>query len=167
MLEQDTIFPRCAVITPARSSDIKISQKMKFEPGSIYVMDRAYFDSKWLYKLHKDGIFFVTRLKKNILHSIIKSRKMDNDNIIEEKIIQFTRDDSEKYSEHVRAITIYDSRRDKNFDVITNNFELRIEEIGEIYKSRWRIEIFFKWLKQNLKIKKFLSRSENAIKMQI
>lgn len=167
MLEEHSLLPKDVIITPAKSSDIKVARKMNLEPGSIYVMDRAYFDSKWLYKQHKKGVFFITRLKKNIVHSVIKSKKLNTDNLREEKIIQFIGNDSKKYCEHLRVITIYDSRRGKCFDVITNNFELSAEEIGAIYKSRWGIEIFFKWLKQNLKIKKFLGRSENAIKMQI
>lgn len=167
MLDQHDIFPKCAVVTPAKNSDIKIARTMEFESENIYVMDRAYFDAKWLYKLHKQGVFFVTRLKKNIIHNVIQTRKLDKDNILEEKIIQFIGDNSEKYCEHVRAVTILDKRRGKTFDIITNNFDLSVEEIGEIYKNRWSIEIFFKWLKQNLKIKRFLGLSENAIKMQI
>ncbi len=167
MLEQYDVFPKCAIITPAKNSDIKIARTMKFEPENIYVMDRAYFDAKWLYKLHKQGVFFVTRLKKNIIHTVIQSKKLKKSNILEEKIIQFIGDNSDEYCEHVRAVTILDERQGKTFDVITNNFELSVEEIGEIYKNRWGIEIFLKWLKQNLKIKRFLGRSENAIKTQI
>ena len=107
-------------------------------------MDRAYFDAKWLYKQNKNGVFFITRLKKNILYSVLKSEKLDGENLVEEKIIQFTGDETQKYCEHVRSITINDKRKGKTFDVITNNFEMSAEEIGDIYRRRWAIEIFFK-----------------------
>lgn len=167
LLEQENILPDKIDITNANVSDIAQAKKLEFEKGIMYVMDRGYFDTKWLYKQHQKGAFFVIRIKKNINHTILKTNPVNNGAVIEEKIIHLMGDKSKEYGEHLRMITILDERKNEKFDVITNHQKLSAVEIAQIYKKRWAIELFFKWLKQNLKIRKFIGLSENAVRLQI
>jgi len=168
MLDEPGFKPEQAHITTGKTADVTGFDKFDFEEGNLYVMDRAYLDSKRLYKLNKSGGFFIVRMKDNIINQITSAKKIKNvENVLEEKRIQMMGDRSQAYEDSLRAITIYDPNKGENFDVITNHPKLTAKEIADLYRRRWAIEIFFRWFKQVLKINKFYGISENAIKMQI
>jgi hypothetical protein len=160
--------PVDAIMTNAKVHDVNVAKKITIEKGQVYVFDRGYNDYDYWYKIHKNKAFFVTRLKKNVLYSIKKHGKTGNKTgVIADKIIKIKGTNSDSYDEELRMIEYYDETTDKRFKFITNNFKMKAEEIADIYKRRWQIELFFKWLKGHFKIKKFLSTSENGVKIQI
>jgi hypothetical protein len=157
-----------AIMTNAKVHDVNVAKKITIEKGQVYVFDRGYNDYDYWYKIHENKAFFVTRLKKNVLYSIKKHGKTGNKTgVIADKIIKIKGTSSDSYEEELRMIEYYDETTDKRFKFITNNFKMKAEEIADIYKRRWQIELFFKWLKGHFKIKKFLSTSENGVKIQI
>ena len=168
MLEEESSTPKQAQVTHGKYADAKSMDQFNFNKGSLYVFDRAYLDSKRLIKLHNKGVFFIVRMKSNIIYQTLSCKKIINvENVLEEKQVQFMGDQSQAYNENLRMITILDPRKNESFDVITNNKELTAKEISEFYKRRWAIELFFRWLKQVLGMIHFYGRSENAMKMQI
>lgn len=162
-----TSVPLAVDITSGKIGDITHAKKKMYEPGTVLLMDRAYFDTKWWQKLNENRVIFITRLKKGVVSVTLKSKNLKDDNLVEEKIIQFIGTDSQKYSEHLRVVTVYDEKKDENFDIITNDFELPAATIAALYKQRWQIELFFKWLKQHLKLKHYIGLNTNAMLMQI
>lgn len=138
------------------------------ETGSILVFDRGYVDYGWYYELSKADIFFVTRTKKNMQYAIEEQRPLTEEGVIKDEIISFVLDDAEEdYPDRLRLITYWDTEKQKELRFLTNNFDLSAKTIADIYKERWQIELFFKWIKQNLKIKTFLGTSKNAVLTQI
>jgi hypothetical protein len=156
-------------ITPGKVHDVNVLDEIIPEPGAIYVMDRGYVDFGRLYRLDQQGAWFVTRAKTNLTFSITKSRPVDKstglrcDQTIWLKSIKGRRD----YPQTLRRIGYRDPETGKRLVFITNNFNLSALNIAGLYKSRWQIELFFKWIKQNLRIKSFYGTSQNAVKTQI
>lgn len=148
-------------------SDLTYAKSASFEPGDMVIMDRAYFDCAWWEKLNKDGVFFITRLKAGVNYFTTNSEASESANVKSVSNIVFTGESSSQYSGNLRVITVHDERRNEDFNIVTNNHELPAEAIAELYKKRWRIEFFFKWIKQHLKIKTLFSKNENGIKIQI
>jgi len=138
-------------------------------PDSIISIDRAYIDYKWLYSLKKQGVYFVSRAKKNMKYEVIGQHKVDTKKgvIFDVEILLTIEQSKEDYPEKLRLVGYIDEQTNKEFTFLTNNFQLSAYTIAQIYKSRWQIEIFFKWIKQNLKIKSFLGTSKNAVLIQI
>ena len=167
ILDYEKNLPVSADVTTGNIGDITIAKEKKFNKGDYFIGDRAYFKAKWLYKQHENGVKFIIRLKKNIIYSTLSTKVLADGNVREESKIQFIGDTSQEYSENLRKITIFDKRKNETFDIITNDFETDVLELANMYKKRWAIELFFKWIKQNLKIKKFIGYSENAIKLHI
>jgi len=162
-----TSFPLSVDITSGKVGDITHAKKKMYEPGTILLMDRAYFDTGWWIKLNHNGVLFITRRKEGIIFKTINTKKLKEENLVEEKIIQFMGDASQKYNEHLRCVSIYDKEKNEVFDIITNEFDLPAKTIAALYKQRWQIELFFKWLKQHLKIKHFVGLNSNAMLMQV
>lgn len=156
-------------ITSAKVNDIVEAQKLKLQANQIYVFDRAYYDFNWWNDINKTGSTFVTRSKSTLAYKTIKIRALKNKKIVADHTIKLTSTKSYKYKGDLRLIIAKVEIRgqEKQISIMTNNFKLSATKIIAIYKKRWGIELFFKWLKQNLKIKKFLSQNENAIKVQI
>lgn len=154
-------------ITTAKTADVTVAKTFEFLSGHLYVMDRAYFDAAWLYKLNKNDTFFVMRLKTNIVYHTIKETVLNESNIVAIKTIQLIGPKSEAYCDHLQLYLLRDEKTGKTIEVITNNKALTAEEVSAIYRQRWQIEIFFRTLKQNLQIKRFFGRNENAIRNQI
>jgi hypothetical protein len=160
--------PVDAIMTNAKVHDVNIAKEITIEKGQVYVFDRGYNDYEYWYKIHENKAFFVTRLKKNALYSIKKHGKTGNKvGVLADKIIKIKGTKSESYENELRMIEYYDETTDKRFKFVTNNFKMKAEEIADIYKRRWQIELFFKWLKEHFKIKKFLSTRENGVRIQI
>ncbi len=166
-------LPSFLVVTDGRRSDIRVVKEQEFAsklfPDSIIAIDRAYIDLKWLFQLNQQGIFFVTRLKKNMKPLVFGQHKhRQNRHVLrDEKVLPPSFFQSGGYHDELRLITYYDSDTEKTLQFLTNNFSLSPSTIAAIYKSRWQIELFFKWIKQNLKIKSFLGTSKNAVLTQI
>jgi len=139
------------------------------EPGSFYIMDRGYLSFKRLYALNQASAFFVVRSKDKILHRRLYSHVVDKSIGLsfDQTIILTGQNTSRYYSEKLRRVGIHDKEHNRRLIVFTNNFQLPAKTIAELYKQRWKIELFFKWIKQHLRIKKFFGTSENAVKIQI
>lgn len=162
-------IPSCIFITDGSVHDVNILDKLVYEPGAYYIMDRAYIDFKRLHKIHQSLCFFVTRAKKNFDYRRLYSAPVDDTSSVcsDQTIKTDGIKAKDNYPEKLRRIRFYDNETDKYFVFLTNNFELPATIIGELYKNRWKIELFFKWIKQHLKIKKFFGNSMNAVKTQI
>lgn len=162
-------IPEFIRVTDANVHDVNILDELIPEPGSFYVMDRAYIDFERLYLLNQCGTFFVVRAKSNLDFRRIFSKKIDKSTgILCDQIIVLTGiKTSKKYPEKLRRIKFFDAETNKTFVFLTNNRLLSSLTITELFHCRWQIELFFKWIKQNLRIKAFYGTSENAVKTQI
>ena len=155
-------------ISTASVYDSKAMKEIPYESGSYYVFDRGYNAFKELFKIHQHESFFVVRAKKNLQYKCCKWRRRLPKNILTDAVIEFTEYNSyRKYPERLRLVKFYDEEQGREFAFLTNAFHLTAPEIANLYKNRWQIELFFKWLKQHLKIKKFWGTTENAVRIQI
>lgn len=162
-------IPSFISITDAKLHDVNILDELLPEPGSIYVMDRAYLDFTRLYNLHRGMAFFILRSKSNTKVKRLYSAAVDkSEGIICDQTVRPLVANSEKaYPEKLRRIKFYDKETDKRFTFLTNNFNLDARTIADLYKCRWQVELFFKWIKSHLRIKSFFGISETAVKTQI
>jgi hypothetical protein len=162
-------IPSVIVISRGNMHDVNILDKIVFEAGAIYIMDRAYLDYARLYRITQTSAFFVTRAKKNTQFQRIYSNKVNRiTGIIADQTITLTGVAScNDYPEKLRRIVFRDPTTNKRLVFLSNNFSLAPQTIADLYKSRWQIEIFFKWIKQHLRIKAFFGTSENAVHTQI
>ena len=162
-------IPTFIRITDGKTHDVNILDEFLPEPGAFYVMDRAYVDFERLFVFALCSSFFVVRTKKNILlqrrysHPVDKSTGMRSD----QTVILTAIESAKAYPDSLRRVSYFDAATNKRLKFLTNNFALPALTIARIYKSRWQIELFFKWIKQHLRIKKFYGASENAVKTQI
>ena len=162
-------IPSFVEITGFKFSDVELLDILIPEPGSFYIMDRGYIDFKRLFDLNQSSAFFVIRSRNNIQtrrlysHPVNKSTGMRCD----QTVVLTGRDTSKYYTDKIRRVVFYDKEQNKRYIFLTNNFQLSAETIAQLYKQRWKIELFFKWIKQHLRIKKFFGISENAIKTQL
>jgi hypothetical protein len=166
-LDHNGYLPCFCVITDGKTHEVTVARQMRFERGTIVVVDRGYNDYSWFNSLTDDGVFFVTRLKSNAVYRVVESRKVpQGKNVLEDQTIvlgRFGEDDGRFY----RRVCAVNPETGEIFEFLTNHFKLSPATIAAIYKDRWQIESFFKALKQNLKIKTFLGTSANAVKTQI
>jgi hypothetical protein len=162
-------IPSFIWITDGKVHDINVLDHLIPEAGAIYIMDRAYLDFQRLYQLHQHSAIFITRSKTNTgLHRIYSNKVDKSTNVKYDQIVVPKGFYSKKdYPEKLRRIKYYDTEKDRSFIFLTNQFILPPETIAELYRYRWRVEIFFKWIKQHLRIKSFYGTSENAVKTQI
>lgn len=162
-------IPTFIEITDGKVHDVNILDLLILEPGAFYIMDRAYLDFERLYHMHQSLTYFVVREKRNFGYRRIYSNKVDKSKGFKcDQTIMLTGFyTSKKYPEKLRRIKYYDNSRDKTLVFITNNFVYDAEIIAQLYKERWKVELFFKWIKQHLKIKKFFGTSLNAVFTQI
>lgn len=155
-------------ITAPNINDVTEGKKIRIKSKSTYVFDKAYYDYTWWNRIDKKGSRFVTRVKKNTPFKIKERRKVAEENILHDWTIQLSGGKAKKFDGMLRHIRVrLDSNKNKSISIITNDLKSPAKTIGDFYKSRWEIELFFKCLKQNLKIKRFWGRSENAVKIQI
>lgn len=162
-------IPSYLYISEAKLHDVKVLDFLNYEPESFYIMDKAYVDYKRLNVLHKCNAYFVTRAKSNMRFRRIYSRKSDKTNGI--KYDQIGKLDGTRsknlYPDKIRRIKFYDSENERFFIFLTNNMTIDATEIAALYKERWKVELFFKWIKQHLKVKSFWGQNPNAVKIQI
>jgi len=162
-------IPVLVIVTHGKVHDVTIIDKILLEAGAIYIMDRGYMDFSRLYKIHQSSAFFITRARKNLQfkrlysHIIDKTTGLQCDQIIVFKGFYV----KQNYPEKLRRIRYFDAEKNKRLVFITNNFTLPALTIAELYRYRWQVELFFKWIKQHLRIKSFYGISQNAVKTQI
>ena len=176
MLEGHRQVPVFTRITQAQANDLKVGRGVPLESGATYVFDMGYCDYNWWHRIDRIGSTFVTRLKKNASVRVSGQQAIPTESahILEDAVIQLNnrnvKSQTQKnayYGKALRRITVDRPDKKTPLIVVTNNFDLSAHEIAELYKKRWAIELFFKWIKQNLKIKRFLGRSENAVRTHL
>jgi diacylglycerol kinase len=169
LLDHDDYLPSYVLITEARCSDVKMADSFPLNPGSIVAMDRGYSDYALYGRWTDQKVYFVTRLKDNARYEVLDSGPLPaNRNILADDLIQFTGDKAQKDCPYpLRRVVVWDCVGDREIVLLTNLLEFGSTTIAAIYKDRWEIELFFKALKQNLRVKSFVGTSENALRIQI
>jgi hypothetical protein len=162
-------IPEIIVITDGKTHDVNILDQLRYVPGAYYVVDRGYVDFKRLRHLHQSRAFFVTRAKRHMQFSVVESRPVDKETGLRcDQTIHLTGATTKKaYPEYLRRIKYHDPKTNKLLTFLTNDFELPALLIAALYKQRWQVELFSKWIKQHLKIKVFYGYSENAVRTQL
>jgi hypothetical protein len=169
LLDLRGAIPAFIHISDGKLHDVNVLDMLSFEAGAFYVMDRGYVDFARLYALHQAGAFFITRAKSPMDARRVYSAATDRSTgvISDQRVMLGGYYSARKYSEHLRRIRFKDPETGKTLIFLTNNTALPALTIAALYKSRWQVELFFKWIKQHLRIKKFLGTSENAVKTQV
>jgi IS4 transposase len=169
MLDLRGNIPTFIRITDGKVHDVNILDEIVLEAGAFYVMDRGYVDFQRLYRFTLNASFFVTRSKTNVLLQRRYSHPVDKSTgvISDHTVILTTRGSGSAYPDPLRRVTYCDPETGKRLKFLTNNFALPALTIAQIYKRRWEIELFFRWIKMHLRIKSFYGTSENAVKTQI
>jgi len=162
-------IPTVVIITHGKVHEVNILDQLSFEAGAFYVMDRGYLDFARLHKLHLASGFFVTRARKRFAFQRLYSQPVDRaTGVICDQIVTLVNPvPRQGYPEKLRRIRYFDAQKQKRLVFLTNNFNLPPLTIAELYRSRWQVELFFKWIKQHLRIKNFYGTSENALRTQI
>ena len=162
-------IPAFIHVSDGKMGDVNVLDILPVEAGAFYVMDRAYVDFARLYRLHQAGAFFVTRAKRGMRARRVYSATTERDTgvICDQRIRLTGFYPAKDYPEHLRRVRFKDPESGKTLVFLTNNMTLSALQIAALYKNRWQVELFFKWIKQHLRIKKFLGTSENAVKTQI
>lgn len=162
-------LPEFVTVTEGKTAEITVARTLNFPKGSIVAVDRAYNDYAWYKQLTEKGIFFVTRLKSHAIFRVVERRPvLAAKGLTCDQTIEFTGAlTAKKCPIQMRRIGYRDPQTGKHYVFLSNNFKLAAKTIADIYKSRWQIELFFKWVKQNLKIKSFIGTSKNAVMTQI
>jgi len=169
LLDHDGYLPVFVHITEGITHEINVANMLKLSPETVVAMDRGYNDFKLYYRWTQNRIWFVTRMKDNVAYEVIEDRKdPPNSNILSDQVIRFTVPASKKKCPiELRKVVVWDEKKKEGIVLLTNHMRFAATTIAEIYKDRWEIEIFFKLLKQNLRIKTFVGTSANALKIQI
>ena len=164
----DAQVPSFYTVTTASKHDSTMMPSISYEPNAYYIFDRAYDSFKELYRIHLMSSYYVVRAKTNIKYKVVKWKRRMPKNILKDADVKLTGYLSEKkYPESFRLIRFYDEEEDREFTFLTNAKHLSAQEVADLCQKRWLIELFFKWLKQHLKIKKFWGTTENAVRIQI
>ncbi len=169
LLDHEGYLPSVVVITEGKRHDVRVARTLRFDPGTIVVMDRGYVDYAWFGQLTTQEVFFVTRLKDNAVYDVIERRPPPGRSPVRrDEVIRLTGVDAATKCPHpLRRVEIYDADQDATLVFLTNHLTFGATTIAAIYKDRWQVELFFKALKQNLKIKTFVGTSANALKVQV
>ena len=169
LLDIRTSISTFIYITSGNVHDVNVLDIIPIETSAIYVIDKGYVDFERLFTLKNNNAFFITRAKKNFASQRVYSHDVSRyENILYDQTVKLTGVKSATlYPEHLRKIKFIDKENDKELIFLTNNFSLDADTIAKLYKDRWKIELFFKWIKQHLRIKAFFGTSENAVKVQI
>jgi putative transposase len=168
-LDHQGHLPSFAAVTVGKTSDIEIGRTLKFSKGSIVVFDKGYTDYQWFKNLDNQGIFFVTRIRKNALWHVTMRREVNRSTgVTSDQNITLTGIKPKKMGmPALRRVGYRDPVSGQHYEFLTNHFQLSAKTIADIYQQRWQIELFFKWIKQNLKIKAFVGNTKNAVLTQI
>jgi hypothetical protein len=169
LLDHDDYMPSYVLISKAKMHDAKVLALLRLNAGSIVAMDRAYNDYKHFARWSEAGVYFVTRMKDNAVYNVVEAHDVPlYRNILCDEIILLTGAQAQKKCPHrLRRIVVWDADKEREIVLLTNHLDFGATTIADIYKERWQIELFFKALKQNLKVKSFVGTSENALRIQI
>ena len=168
-LDHAGLLPAFARVTDGKAGDIEAARALRLPAGSIVAADRAYMDFDWINSLISQGVFLVTRLKRRIKFRILERRPVNRaQGVTSDQTIEFTSARGRKRCPHrLRRIGYRDPQTGRHYVFLTTNFTLSAKTVADIYRSRWQVELFFKWIKQNLRIKSFVGTSRNAVMTQI
>lgn len=169
-IDISTEIPVFYRITNAKVHDVNSMDWFTYEPNACYVFDRGYFDLARLYRINASGAFFIIREKGHPAYEIVDGEDIldGEDNVLKDQSIRFTKkENKEKYAGVIRRIVYYAPDLHRSFTYYTNNFYLKATDIALLYRYRWQVELFFKWIKQHLQVKRFWGESENAVRIQI
>jgi Transposase DDE domain/Domain of unknown function (DUF4372) len=169
LLDHQGLLPSFALITEGRVHESRVARSLRFEPGTIVVFDRGYADYDWFASLNAEGVFFVTRLKGNADYGVVERRPVPEHGAVrrDEIIFLYKAVRSGNYDLFLRRIEVWDETQQRTLVFLTNHRAFAASTIAAIYRQRWQIELFFKALKQNLRIKTFVGTSPNALQIQI
>lgn len=168
LLDHRGHLPCCIIVTDGKTHDIIAARMLRFEPDSILIIDRAYIDYCWLHSVHLQDAWFVTRLKSNASYWVKKRYKVEKGSgVTSDQIIRIKGNKASCIPIDLRRVRYVDKKTGRAYVFLTNIFHLSAFDIAEIYKERWQIELFFKWIKQHLKMKSFFGTSRNAVLLQI
>jgi hypothetical protein len=169
LLDHDGHLPSFAVVTEGKQHEVRVARQLRFAPGTILAIDRGYTDYQWFADLTKEGVYFVTRLKDNADYAVIEERKLPQRKGLQRDQVIFFYKLAKAGEEECfyRRVEYYDEETDQVLVFLTNHMTLAAATVAAVYKARWEIELFFKALKQNLRIKTFVGTSENALQTQI
>ncbi len=168
LLDHSGYLPAFVAITDGKTHETKVATSLSLPKGSIVVEDKAYNDYKWFADLTQTGIFFITRQKRNAIYRVTERRNVNKkQGLCSDQTIRLNSIKGQQCPHPLRRIGYRDPETKKHYVFLTNNFKLSPKTIADIYKDRWQIEIFFRWIKQNLKIKAFIGNSRNAVMTQI
>lgn len=158
-------LPTVMVLTEGRKHDVKVARRIPFAPGTLLIMDRGYVDFSWMWDLTQQGVWFVTRMKKGCRHKVRECRNTDRtQGILADQTIRLK---SQEYEGKLRKVSYRDPETGHKYIFLTNRFDLVAKTICNLYKARWQVELFFKTMKQQLQVKKFVGTSVNAVKTQV
>lgn len=158
-------LPTVMVLTEGRRHDVTVAHKLSFPPGTLLIMDRGYIDFEWMWKLTQAGVWFVTRMKTNASHKVRECRKTDRtQGVLADQTIRLQ---NKKYEGKLRKVSYRDAQTGHKYIFLTNRFDLAAKTICNLYKARWQVELFFKTMKQQLQVRKFVGTSVNAVKTQV
>lgn len=169
MLNHQGCLPCWALITDGKTHDVKVAQNLSFAPDTIVVMDRGYVDYAFFQRLTIDGVWFVTRSKQNMQYRVVKNRTLPKQSAVrkDQEIVLTGYMAKRRCPGRLRRVVVWDAEQKREIVLLTNHMTFAASTVSRIYKDRWQIELFFKAIKQNLKIKTFVGTSENAVKTQI
>lgn len=168
LLDHDGYLPSFACLTAGKTHEIGIARQMKFAPGTIVVMDRAYIDYDWFEVLDQQGVFWVTRMKDNANYVVVEQRSRSaSERIRSDQVICLVQQARQQKELFLRRIVLWEEKQQRELVFLTNHLQFAASTIANIYRERWQIELFFKALKQSCKIKSFVGTSPNAVKTQV
>jgi hypothetical protein len=169
LLDHDGYLPSFAVVTEGKRSELKVARTLRFEPGTILAIDRGYIDYDWFAKLTREEVYFVTRLKENAVYVVKEEFQVpQNRNVLQDQLIYFPSQPKAGQEPCLfRRVEIWDEDKQESIVFLTNLLAFGATTIAAIFKDRWQVELFFKALKQNLKVKTFVGTSANAVKTQV
>ena len=168
LLDHDGYLPSFAVITEGKKHEVRVARQMQFAPGAILVFDRGYTDYQWFTNLTQQAVYFVTRLKENADYGVLEKREIpQRRGVLRDEVVFFYKLAQAGKDAYFRRIEFYDEQRDRVLVFLTNHLELAAATVAAVYKERWQIELFFRALKQSLRVKTFVGTSANALKTQL
>ena len=168
LLDHEGHLPVFAHITDGKSHDITVGRRLRFAPGTIVAIDKGYVDYRWWQEMSEDGVYFVTRLKQDLKYRVIQENPIPKTgSVIGDHLIELESTQHPELKQVLRVVTIWDEERGQELAFLTNHFNFGATTIARIYKERWQIELFFKCLKQLLRVKTFVGTSANALKTQM
>lgn len=167
VLDNEGYLPCFAVITDGKSHDVTVGRTLRFQRGTIVAMDKGYTDFKWWKRLTEDGVYFVTRFKRDLQYEILGAREVPKNSNVQSDMDIRIRPYRQNYELLLRLVTVWDQDKQEEFTFLTNHLKFGATTIARIYKERWQIELFFKSLKQLMRVKTFVGTSANALKTQL